>query len=152
MGYGKPVFRWPMSNLPGLTIPAVINLGSCWGTPNGQDLSMPSYMASGTLCVAEAILRRWTTSQGQLIDDPNYGYNITDLIGADLGPRDISYAQQQAAAEALKDERVLAITVTLTLSVAGLLQVVANGVTAAGPFQFVASVSNVTTQLLLVSP
>jgi hypothetical protein len=129
-----------------------VSLGQCWGTPNGQDVSSPSYWATGTLCVAEAILRRWCTPRGQLIDDPNYGYDLTDLISDDLSPRDIAYAQQQAAAEAQKDERVQSFTCTITLTVAGLLTIVGNGTTAAGPFQMVASISAVSTQLLLVSP
>jgi phage baseplate assembly protein W len=131
---------------------ATVNLGTCWGTPGGQDLSTPSYMASGLLGVAEAILRRWSTNPGELIDDPTYGYNLTDLISDDLSPSDISYAQQQAAAQALLDERVLQCSVTITLPVSGALTVVASGLTAAGPFQFVATVTNVGVQLLLVSP
>lgn len=130
--------------------PAVINLGSCWGCIT--DLSMPSYMASGNQCVGEAVARRWGTSPGQLVDDPNYGYNLTDLVGADLGPSDLAYAQQQAAAEAQKDERVLACSVTITLTVAGLLTVVALITTASGPFQLVVAVSATSTKLLLVSP
>lgn len=128
------------------------NFGTCWGTPNGQDLSMPSYMAKGNQVVAEAILRRWTTSQGQLIDDPNYGYNLTDLISDDLSARDIAYAQQQAAAQAQLDQRVLSATVAISLSVQGVLSVNATIQTANGPFSMVVSVSNVSTSLLLVSP
>jgi hypothetical protein len=129
-----------------------VNLGQCWGTPSGSDLSSPSYLATGNLCVAEAVLRRWSTGAGQLIDDPTYGYNLSDLISDDLSPSDLAYAQQQAAAQAELDERVLQATVALTLSVAGALSVVAYLVTAAGPFKLVASVSAVGTQLLLVSP
>ena len=128
------------------------DLGTCWGTPGGQDLSMPAYMATGNACVGEAIARRWSTGRGQLIDDPNYGYNLTDLVSDDLSPADILRAQQQAAAEALKDERVLRCSVTLTLTVAGLLTVVAAVTTALGPFQLVLAVSATTTQILLVSP
>lgn len=130
----------------------VVNLGTCWGTPNGQDLSSPSYMASGNLCVAEAVLRRWTTSQGELIDDPNYGRNLIDLLSRPLGPGEIAYEQQQAAAEARKDERVKAAIVVLNLSIAGVLMIDATITTAAGPFHLVASVSAVSVQLLLVSP
>lgn len=132
--------------------PAVVNLGTCWGTPNGQDVSMPSYMATGVLCVAEAILRHWTTSPGELIDDPNYGYNLQDLIGDDLSPADIIRAGQRASAEAQKDERVLRCSATIALSIAGVLTVAASVVTAAGAFQFVASISAVSTNLLLTSP
>lgn len=132
------------------TSPAAINLGTCWSCTT--DLTMPSIMASGNQCVAEAIVRRWSTSQGQLQDDPNYGYNVSDLIGADLSQNDLAYAQQQMAAEAQKDERVLSCAVTLQLTVAGLLTIIALVTTAAGPFQLVVSVSAVTTSLLLVSP
>ena len=140
-----------MSNLVN-NLASATNFGKCWGTPNGQDLSMPSYMASGNQCVAEAVLRRWTTSQGQLIDDPTYGYNLTDLISDDLSDRDTAYAQQQAAAQAQLDQRVLSAQVTLSLSAQGVLNVNAIITTATGPFTLVASISNVTTQLLLVSP
>ena len=66
------------------------NFGGCWGTPSGLDLSMPSYIASGNQAVVEAILRRWTTTRGQLIDDPNYGFNVYDLVSDDLGTTDSS--------------------------------------------------------------
>jgi phage baseplate assembly protein W len=108
-------------------------------------------MATGAQCVAEAIARRWSTTMGRLPDDPNYGYNLTDLIGQKLSPTDAAHAQQQAAAEALKDERVKSCTVTLTFT-NGALSVSAVGATSAGPFKLVASVSAVGVQLLLVSP
>ena len=128
------------------------DLGTCWGTPGGQDLSMPAYMATGNQCVGEAIARRWSTNPGQLIDDPTYGYNLTDLINDDLSPTQLAQAQQRAAAEALKDERVLRCSVTLTLTVAGLLSVVATVTTSNGTFQFVLAVSATTVNILLVSP
>jgi hypothetical protein len=126
------------------------SFGTCWGTPNGADLSMPSYMASGNQVVAEAVLRRWTTTQGQLVDDPNYGRNVYDLINADLSPRDLAYEGQQFAAEAEKDERVLSCSVSLTLNAAGDLTMAATVVTAAGPFKLVLSVNAVTLALLIV--
>ncbi len=130
---------------------AAINFGTCWGRPNGQELSSPSYMATGNQVVAEAVLARWTTSRGQLIDDPNYGYNVFDLVNDDLGPTDIAYAQQQMAAEAEKDSRVLTASVSIAL-ISGLLIITANIVTAKGPFKLVVSVSAVDVKLLLVSP
>lgn len=126
--------------------------GTGWGTPNGQDLSSPSYMASGNRIVAEAILRRWTTGRGELIDDPTYGYNVIDLISDDLTPARLHYAQQQLSAEAAKDERVRRAAVTLNLSVAGIATINAEVFTANGPFKFVAIISAVSTQLFLVSP
>ena len=153
MGGSGAVFRGTRMTQPAtITPPSVVSLGSCWGTPTGQDLSSPSYMATGLQCVAEAVLRRWSTGAGELLDDPSYGYNLTDLVSDDLSPADIAYAQQQAAAEARKDERVLAMTVTLTLTATGLLTVVGQGTTAAGPFKLVLAVTSVSVQLLLVQP
>ncbi len=139
-----------MMQLPS-SIAAAVNFGTCWGTPLGQDLSTPSYMASGNLVVAEAILRRWTTTQGQLVDDPSYGENIYDLVSDDLSPRDIAYAEQRFVAEATKDPRVLRCTVRLTL-VLGVLTLTADIRTAAGPFKLVLPASGVTPQILLVQP
>jgi hypothetical protein len=130
----------------------VTDFGTCWGTPSGQDLSSPSYMASGNQAVLEAILRRWTTTQGQLVDDPNYGRNVYDLISADLGVRDIAYEQQRFAAEAEKDVRVLRCSVRIVLDAAGNLTLSATVTTAAGPFKLTLSVNAVTLALLLVQP
>ena len=130
---------------------AAIDFGTCWATPTG-DLSMPASMASGFQAVAQAVLRRWSATRGRLIDDPNYGENVTDMIGDDMGPSDLAYAQQKLSAEAQKDERVLACVVALALSGVGLLTVSAKITTAAGPFTMVVAASAATVQLLLVSP
>jgi hypothetical protein len=112
---------------------------------------MPSYMAKGLQCVGEAIARRWMTGPGQLIDDPTYGYNLMDLLNADLTPRDIAYAQQQLASEAQKDERVRSCIVKLTVDVQGNLSAEAQVITALGPFRMVLSVGALTPASLLVT-
>ena len=147
-----PIIAAGMVASSNLTPPSALDFGTCWGTPNGQDLSTPSYMASGNLVVAEAVLRRWTTSQGQLIDDPTYGYNLMDLISDDLSPDDLAYAQQQASAQAQYDERVQSAAVSLDLTVDGVCRVDAVIVTAQGPFKLVASVSAIGVSDMLVSP
>ena len=129
------------------------NFGQCWSTPQGQDLSSPASMVSGFQAVAEAILRRWTTGPGELIDDPTYGSNVQDLLGDDLSPADIVEAQRAAAAQAQADERVQSATVQLSLNSASqVLTVTALIVTGQGPFRLVASISAVSVQLLLVQP
>lgn len=129
-----------------------VNFGTCWGTPGGQDVSTPSYMATGFQVVGEAVARIWTTSPKQLIDDPDYGYNLTDLIGADLSPRDLLRAQQGASVAAQRDERVLSCDVLLDLTTVGQLVATANIATANGPFKLVLTVSNVNPTTLLVLP
>lgn len=132
--------------------PQAINFGTCWGTPSGDDLSMPSYMATGNQVVAEAILRRWSTPRGKLIDDPDYGFCIMDLVSDDLDKRALSYTQQQLSQEAEKDERVRSANVSVVMTPSGVVNINATITTSAGPFRLVAQVTEVSVSLLLVSP
>lgn len=125
------------------------NLGTCWSCTTG--LTMPATMATGFRCVAEAIVRRWSTPRGGLIDDPNYGYDLTDLINDDLDKADLARAAHTAGAEAEKDERVLSCETTITM-IGDTLNVTGKVATAAGPFQLVVSVNQVTVSLLQVTP
>lgn len=131
---------------------STVNYGSCWGRPNGQDLSSPSYMASGAQAIGEAIACRWSTTQGRLVDDPTYGENITDCVNDDMSPADIQRKQQALAAQAEYDERVQSAQVTLklgadgTLTATGIITPVNNGT----PFKLVLSVSQVTPTTLLI--
>jgi phage baseplate assembly protein W len=124
------------------------DLGTCWSCTT--DLTMPSTMASGNRAVAEAIVRRWQTPRGGLIDDPNYGYALTNFVGVDLEPADIARIAHNASAEALKDERVLRCDVTITM-VDGTMIVSGTCTTGAGPFRLVVSVSKLSVTLLQVA-
>lgn len=123
--------------------------GTCWSCVT--DLTMPAINASGFRVVAEAIARRWQTPRGGLVDDPNYGFNLSDFISDDLSPADIARMAKMAAAEAVKDERVVACDVDITLLPTGAMTVTGNVQTAQGPFQLVVGVSQVTVALLQVS-
>jgi phage baseplate assembly protein W len=125
-------------------------LGTCWA--GVSDLAMPSVMASGNRVVAEAVVDRWTTPRGGLIDDQNYGYDLTDLISKTLTPADLAAAQTNARLEAMKDPRVASASVAITSMATGVISVVATLVAANGPFQLVLAVSSVTVTILQVSP
>lgn len=124
------------------------NFGSCWSCVS--DVVMPSTMATGFRVVGEAIARRWQTPRGGLIDDPNYGTDLTDSVGDDLDKASLSRLAHSAGAEAEKDERVLSCDVTITL-LGELLMVAGRVVTGLGPFQLVVSVDRVTVTLLQAS-
>lgn len=111
------------------------------------DLTLDMAQVTGRVALAQAIARRWQTPRGGLIDDPNYGYPLSDLLNDDVSSGDLAKAQAGAAAEALKDERVLACKVSLVLN-AGVLVVTASITDAAGPFTLVASVTEITTTIL----
>ncbi len=112
-----------------------------------DDIDPTGRTVSGRLIVAQAIYRRLTTRRGGLLSDPNYGYDLEDLLNADVSPADIAAAQAAISAECLKDERVTGCTVTLSF----MLDVLTVGIAldvGDGPFPLVLAVSQVGVQLL----
>lgn len=136
-----------MSNAPSSTF------GTCWSCIS--DLTMPATMVSGNRAVAEAIIRRLTTPRGRLINDPNYGYDVTNLINDGTTPTQLAQAQKLASFEAKKDPRVIQCQVRIQLT-GGVLIVTATPQLATGPFTLVFSLSNTPTgtaiNLLQVTP
>jgi phage baseplate assembly protein W len=125
-------------------------------TDYGSDLSCVSDLDPGALevsgrkALAQSIARRLTTPRGRLIDDPNYGFDLTQFIDADLGPADLAQIKAQAEAECLKDERVAAATVTLQF-IANVLNVTVVLQDRSGPFALVLSINNVTPPTLAIA-
>lgn len=115
-----------------------------------NDFSPDAKMVSGFRVVGEAIARRWITPRGRLIGYPNYGFDLTEYVNADVTDRDLAGLRAQASAEALKDERVQSCTVATSLATDGVLTVTAEVVTAQGPFRLVVAVSSVTLDLLSI--
>lgn len=114
------------------------------------DLDAGLAEVTGNTLLAQALARRLITPRGGLLDDPNYGYDLTQFLNADIGPTDLASITAAVNAELLKDERVLSASVTVTFA-GTVLSVTAQINAANGPFSFVLAVSNVTTQLLQVT-
>ena len=115
-----------------------------------SDLDPAMLEVSGRTGLAQAIARRLITPRGRLIDDPNYGFDLTGRVGNDLGPRDIAILESGIEAECLKDERVITADVTVVLGAGGILTVSIGLQDGAGPFTLVLAVSDVTVALLTV--
>jgi hypothetical protein len=119
----------------------------------GHDLSCVSDLdpsmreVQGRIALAQACARRLQTPRGRLIDDPDYGYDLTDEIGDDLSPSDIARIASSVDAEMLKDERVLASSTVVTF-LNQILIVTVSLTDGAGPFLLVLQVSAVSVQLL----
>lgn len=115
-----------------------------------SDLTGAMAETSGLHMLTQALCRRLITPRGTLIDDPNYGFDVRQFLGADLGPADIARIQAGIDAELLKDERILSSQSSVTLAaVAGVLTIGTTITPSAGPtFQLVLAVSSVTTTLL----
>jgi len=98
------------------------------------------------ILVAQRILRRLTTPRGGLAsvgDDPNFGWDVRQLINARLAPSDITNYQQQITAECMKEETISSATVTITYS-AGTASISISLVSAAGPFSLTLPVQDLT--------
>lgn len=114
--------------------------------------------ASGPRLVAESLFRRFRTTQGTLRGgeaEQNFGFNLADLIGSVQTPSDQAALPGRVEAEALKDERVDTVTVTMLQAQVGpglSWTIGIEGDTAEGPFSLVLAVSAVTVEVLGILP
>lgn len=145
--------------------PSLVNYGldwSCtWRTqsfelPDGStqtlyacDLEENGLEVTGRTLLAEAISRRLSTFRGTLIDDPDYGFDVTQYVNDDIDARTLGELAAGCDAEAKKDERVLDSSTTATLA-GGVLILAMSLRDLAGPFRLTLSVSDVGVQILQV--
>lgn len=105
-----------------------------------KDIDAGGAVVTGQHLLAEGWARRLWTPRGGLIDDPNYGYDLTQFVNADIGPGDLHAIQTGIVNECMKDERALSCVATVTF-LAGIMTVSIQGQDAAGPFLLVLAVS-----------
>jgi phage baseplate assembly protein W len=115
------------------------------------DLADDGRTVTGRMVVAEAIARRLITPRGRLIDDPDYGYDLTAFINDDLTPAALAGLRSSTEQECLKDERVQGAEVEAELDAFGLLTVSVDLETADGPFSLVLAVSATTIAIISVT-
>ena len=122
-------------------------------TDYGHDLSLltdldPSMLeVDGLRCLAEACARRLQTPRGGLIDDPNYGFDVTGLLNDDLDTRAIAQLGAGVDGELVKDERIVRTTTAVSF-VRGALMLDIKGLASNGPFRLVLAASDVTVSIL----
>lgn len=152
------------------TPPQVVNPALGSDLSGVRDLTPQMAEVSGRQCLAEGLARRISTPRGALIDDLDYGFDVSERINDDLGPADVAAIQSGVATEWQKDERVVSAVVTaqfvgpsqvqaaLSGTVAnpqpvpgGVLVIAGTVADSQGPFQFTVAVSSLSVQLLTVS-
>jgi phage baseplate assembly protein W len=119
------------------------------------DLTSDCAEVSGVMCWLQSLARRLQTPLGGLLDDPDYGYGILDELDGETNPSDLDAIASKVDSEFLKDERTLASNtnvVTTDNNGAVSITITSRVVSALGPFRLVLSVSQVTVQILSVSP
>src|SRR5438045_1552992 len=101
-----------------------------------DDLDMSMREVDGFLCLGQALKRRLQTPRGGLIDDPNYGTDVTGRLNDDVTPRELAQMGSEIDPEFVKDERVLRSTTTVAyaLGVATISSII---LTNDGPFRLV---------------
>lgn len=120
----------------------------------GPDLDPTFRICHGTENIQNALMRRLSTPAGaleELGDDPEYGYDVPGQLNNDFsGVAGLAGISSQAQAEVNKDPRVQTArsTVVNDPTTGGTLTVGIQGETAAGPFDFVMPVGDVTTDAL----
>jgi hypothetical protein len=111
-----------------------------------QDLTNEMAEVGEVLCWLQALARRICTPRGRLINDLNYGFDVTDWLDDDILPTDLTTVATGVDTEFLKDERTLSSSTTvITVPIGtGLGLVITSFVMPQGgsqTFQFVLTVS-----------
>lgn len=66
--------------------------------------------------IVQALIRRWTTPRGALVDDPDYGFDIRAYYNRGVTLSELRALTMQMASEARKDDRVSDIRVSANAS------------------------------------
>lgn len=125
-----------------------VDFGTDLSTPGLLDLDPYFTFVSGPEGLGEGLGRRLVTARGSLEGDSAYGYDVrVHLNDDDPSPSAIGL---EVAAELAKDERVESASAVVTFDqLAGTLRIVADVLTAAGPFRLTLDVSAVSVAVLL---
>jgi len=107
-------------------------------------------MVSERTALVQAIVRRFQTARGSLVDDPDYGFDLTGWVGKGADTAQLFAWQQALQAEARKDQRVRSARARLSTTPSGGLRFTLALETAEGPFSLTVEVSEVSVQLLSV--
>ena len=114
----------------GTDIALLTDLAPVWG------------LTTGLTNLACALVRRLSTPRGTLFYDLDYGFDVTALLNASLGPNDIASIRSGIGSELRKDPRVQSAAVTLVFTAASkTLQIAITVQTASGPFDLVLAAS-----------
>lgn len=92
--------------------------------------------------VAESDVRRLTTDRSTLPDDPDFGWNLEQLIQKPMTPAEVATVAGQVRGELIKDDRHETLNVWTTGQTTSNLIVHVRGTTAKGPFRLVMAITD----------
>lgn len=111
------------------------------------DLDTELSESTGHQVLAEALARRVITPNNTLLDDPAYGFDLTQYVNDDIDKRTLAEIAQRTRGQFLEDDRVRDAVVEISFT-GGLLIVAATIYTFAAPFRLTLSVDQVDVTLL----
>jgi hypothetical protein len=114
-----------------------------------SDIGLRWDLASGRKNLGAAIARRLSTPRGMLPWDPNYGFDLRDMLNGSMTATEISKGRGATAAECEKEERVLGAAVNFDFNFAtSSLRVDVHLDTADGPFDLILLVTGASIEVL----
>ncbi len=113
-------------------------------------LDLTGGTSTGRQALSEALAKRLITEQGTLIDDPDYGFDLTAYINEAIDDRALSEISGRVGNEMLKDDRVLSCSVVVSF-IGGVLVIAATIVDRVGPFALTLTVDEVTVSILRIA-
>lgn len=113
------------------------------------DIDPSGLVVAGNAALGQALARRLTTPRGGLVYDDDYGLDCRDWLNAGLTSQRARELAGAVRREALKDERVLDVAVSLAFSQAtSVLTLSLRVTTSDGPFDLVVAVSALSVAIL----
>ena len=103
--------------------------------------------------IGQRIARRLQTPYGALAaigDDPDFGFDVRQLVNGKIRPADLGQVQALIRAEVLKDEQIESATVNV-VGANGEITISIAAVIAAGPFSLTMNVNALTTDVVFGS-
>lgn len=110
--------------------------------------------ATGARLVGEAAYRRLTTPRGMLRggeEEQNYGLDLNDYCGSTNPTQDAAALPGRIEAELTKDERIISVSTTVTVTTVGpatTFDIVIEAGTRAGPFTLQIGIDQLTVELV----
>jgi hypothetical protein len=115
------------------------------------DLDETLSPARGFRVLAEAICRRLVTPRGQMLFEPNYGFDVRSFLNAPIRMPELAAIKAGVEDQCEADERAVSAECSPEFNPqTGILKLPISVETAEGPFQLVALVNNL--NLTLLSP
>lgn len=118
----------------------------------GDDAEPTMRMVSGLALLARDAWHRITTRRGLVLDDEDFGIDITEYLHAAMTPAAIANVETQVAAEIGKDPRVASVTAVLRQDGPNAFTIVIRGTAITDEaFDLVGAVADVRPRLLSIN-